>query len=178
MHFLSLLITSVHPLKELLRLFRASEGQHIAVAHDFFIAVDTKDRLGISGSHLAENQAFRLQQGKVFLVGASAHAYPPQHAHRFLRLSMPRSGNSSRSKYGLHHSPTSSPRVRRELSPRRWQPRQENEMPSFFICMWVGHAHVRTLSPMVGSGLTHGTSMLRATRAAGKRQPTTFAVSA
>src|SRR5438876_5351829 len=118
----------------LLRREKTFEGRHIAVAHDFFIAVNTKDRLGIFWSHLAENQAFRLQLGKLFLVGAFAHAFPPQHAHRFLRLPMPRSGNSSRSKYGLHHSPTSSPSMRRELSPRRWQPRQENEMPSFFIC--------------------------------------------
>src|SRR6266704_3267780 len=39
--------------------------------HDFFIAVNTKDRLGIFWSHLTENQAFRLQQGKRFLVGTS-----------------------------------------------------------------------------------------------------------
>src|SRR6266566_6826275 len=71
MHFLSLFVASAHPLKELLRLFQTSEGQHIAVAHDFFIAVNTKDRLGIFWSHLAENQAFRLQQGKRFLVGTS-----------------------------------------------------------------------------------------------------------
>jgi hypothetical protein len=69
----------------MLRLFQTSESQHIAVAHDLFIAVDMKDLLGIFWSHLAKNQAFGLQLGKRFLVGASAHAFPPQHAHSFLQ---------------------------------------------------------------------------------------------
>src|SRR2546421_7166847 len=42
-------------------------------------------------------------------------SYSPQHAHSFLLLPIPRSGNSSRSKYGLHHSPTSSPSIQEIL---------------------------------------------------------------
>jgi hypothetical protein len=62
----------------LLRLFKTGVGEHIALAHDFFIAEKMKDRLGIFWSHLAENQAFRLQLGKHFLVVAPAHVYPPR----------------------------------------------------------------------------------------------------
>src|SRR2546421_11512218 len=41
-------------------------------------------------------------------------SYSPPYSHSFLLLPMPRSGNSSRSKYVLHHSPTLSPSMRSE----------------------------------------------------------------